>query len=483
MYYPVGRFGGAPPLLIPSTIWNPLDAWNVTLSNFNYTAEVSSGGADGSRPHAAWDNAEITSELKYWEVHIETGVSEDQNHPVLSFGMRLYLDAMGRTCALGDISNSYENRELRYVSDGPGHIETTTIPDIAVWHSNPGKAPFTIHDLIEVAGNYLTCDPTGVEGFEGGDNLCFAFNRLTGNLWLGKVIDGVATWFNSGDPENGINPQFSNMDCSEAQYFGSEVPWRFFFATTGINYATNPWRFNLATGNNIFPQKATPPVGFDGLTDPASTNIIGNVWSYRDSSGDWMTVTPFLANTSCWFGGGTIALNSANNYALSGGTMFLGNKYYFEMVCPTTGPQTWLGIALIGNSGTGDQNSGVVCLWNQAGTLADGTGSITINTTGVLGWHLDGSERLRIAVDLVNGKVWLGKVVAGVESWFNGGDPENGTNPQFENLPLTNNWVGKGVVISNAREVDYNVSAAHYLGSTPVGFKTTIPLIETFVAP
>lgn len=469
MYYPVINFED-----IVSTFWNPLDSYGCTLSANNYKVVVDDHGDDNTRPHAGWDNLELTTGKWYWEVHIVACSSSGQNFPRLSFGLRNRLDGMGIRIANPELSGSYEDREMRFNSDGGGSVLTSTQGDVAVWHSNPGVAPFTIHDLAEVAGNYFVVDDTGVSGFETGDVLMFALDRDAGLFWIGKN----GTWFNSGDPAAGTGYQFSNMDCSEAQYGATEVPWRFFFATTGLDYSISPLEFNLATGNSIFPQQYLPPTGFTALIDPASVETRGNVWSYRDSSGDFMSISTGL--NACWSAGGCIATGAVANYALSVGQFFLDGKYYWEMNAGVNfGSNQAFGAALLSDPGTGVTSDGTVCLWRQNGTLHDGVASITINTTGVSGWGI--SDVLMFAIDLVAGKMWIGKN----GTFFNSGNPATGSNPQFSGLPLTGIWVGKGIILSGPNDAILGGSGTGngaHVYAAPSGYTAGIPLVEIYSA-
>lgn len=458
---------------IHSTFWNPLDSYGVTLSNRNYSALVNSGGsADSTRPHAGWDNLELTTGKWYWEVRIETCTATG-TLPHLSFGLRNRLDGMAIRLSNPTFSGAYEDRELRYNSDGGGSIDTTTQGDVAVWHSNQGSAPEPVHDFVEVAGNYFAVTTTGVSGFSSGDVLMFALDRDAGNFWLGKN----GTWFNSGDPAAGTNPQFTNMDCSEAQYGGVEVPWRFFFATTGIDYSSTPLAFHLATGNELFPQIYSAPSGFTALVEPASTDTRGNVWNYRDSSGDFMSISTGM--NACWSAGGAIATGAVQNYALSVGQFFLEGKYYWEMNAGVNfGNNQAFGAALLSNPGTGLTTDGIVCLWKQDGTLHDGVASITMTTTGVTAWGI--SDVLMFAIDLDAGKMWIG--LNG--TWFNSGDPAAGTNPQFSGLPLTGIWCAKGVIISGPNDAILGGSGTGngaHVYAAPSGFTDGIPLVVEFV--
>lgn len=457
---------------VDTTFWNPLDSYGCTLSNRNYTVDVDDHGDDGTRPHAGWDNLEITSGKYYWEVRIETCSSVGVS-PVLSFGLRDRFDGMGIVNLGSDVSGSYEDRELRYNSDGGGSIDTTTQGDIAVWHSNQGTAPFTVHNFVETAGNYFAVTTTGVSGFTSGDVLMFALDRTVGNFWIGKN----GTWFNSGNPAAGTNPQFTNLDCSEAQYGAVEHPWRFFFATNAIDYSSNNLRFHLATGNDIFPHTYTAPTGFTKRVEASSTVVRGNVWNYRDSSSDFMSISTGL--NACWSSGGAIAVNAVQSYALSVGQMFLGGKYYWEMNAGLNfGSNQAFGAALLSDPGTGLTTDGKVCLWKQDGTLHDGNASITITTTGVTDW--EDEDVLMFAIDLDAGKMWIG--LNG--TWFNSGDPAAGTNPQFSGLPLTGIWCAKGIILSGANDAilggSGTGSGAHTYAA-PAGFTDGIPLVVEFV--
>jgi hypothetical protein len=262
------------------------------------------------------------------------------------------------------------------------------------------------------------------------------------------------------------------MDTSEAQYEGVEIPWRFFFATTGTDYSATPLKFHLATGTNLVPQTYAAPSGFTDFTDPSTMDVQGNFWSYRDSSGDWMSPSTGLYTSA--FAGGTIALNTGSNYAFSVGQMQLGGKYYWEMLNTSAEPQQHFGIALVGSGGTGNTSTGTVCLWGQAGGLTDGAASITMDTTGVAGWA--SLDDLMFAVDLDAGKMWIGTN----GTWFNSGDPAAGTNPQFSGLPLTGPWYAKGVVTAGARDSNFSYPGT-FNHATPSGFTTTIPVVVEYV--
>lgn len=466
MYYPVSCFDE-----VISTFWNPLDVYGCTLSNRNYTVLVDDhGSADNTRPHAGWDNLESTTEKQYWEVQVEICESSGIS-PQLSFGLRSAWDGMAIHRANNVLSGSYEERELRFNSDSGMVVAPSTIPDIAVWHSNPGTAPSPVHDFIEIQGNFFGVDITGVSGFEGGDVLMFALDRTAGNFWIGKN----GTWFNSGNPATSTNPQVTNMDCSEAQYGGMNQRWRFFFATTGINYGASPVKFHLATGSNIIPQQYSPPSGFTGFIAPSSiTSIPAPNWNFRDSGQDWMGASSTF--NFVWMVGNTIALNAVDQFAPSACQMHVGGKYYFEATNGVAEAQVYVGIALLLSGDQTQEDTGIQCLWRQTGALSDGSGSITIDSTGVSGWTTH--ERLMFAVDLVAGKMWIGKV----GTWFNSGDPAAGTNPQFSGLPLTNNWVVKTVVTNGARDMQFpgTVTVPDFDYTTPTGFTTGIPLVVPY---
>lgn len=77
--------------------------------------------------------------------------------------------------------------------------------------------------------------------------LCLAVDGPTGNVWVGRVFNGVRTWLNSGDPENGTNPSWTMTDTTS---------WRIAFSDEDFSNSTTvditPGHMNMVL----------PPAGF-----------------------------------------------------------------------------------------------------------------------------------------------------------------------------------------------------------------------------
>lgn len=142
-------------------------------------------------------------------------------------------------------------------------------------------------------------------------------------------------------------------------------------------------------------------------------------------------------------------------------------KFYVEMtylvkpsfgtmlgVCPATMPTT----TFIGSASGG------------ASIYADGANSIATWVNGVYsgtiaGHDVDvGSGFLKLAVDCVNGKAWLGTNAG----WVGGGDPAAGTNPTYTFSAATPMQIGASC--NNTDSATINFGNAAFSGAVPSGF-------------
>lgn len=440
MYYPVGRFDR-----IQSTFWNPLDQFRANLQNSNYTIAVNSEGGSLT-PCAGLENNTIFASGKwYWEIVVEQCTATGAN-PHASLGIRQNLD--GLSPAGGNIG-----ARVLY-SPGP-----SAVPNQTVWHSNSSGA------LVAEYGNHLTVTLTGVTGFSAGDRLMFAFDVGAGKLWLGKN----GTWFNSGDPAAGTNPQFTGFDTALQ---GGPFTWRFFFSgNSNVAYSGTPVKLHGAFGNSLFPQVYTPPTGFTSLLTKSAADFYA-AWNPRDSgpggAGGWqflssnMALSNYADNGSLFVGDSDVGGNSA-------ALLHPGSKYYFELSVGVSVTGTACSIRARNDAYEADNNIGTACIWVANGTLARGASTtIVMDSTGVTTYAT--TDRLMFAVDLVNNKMWVGKG----GTWTNGGNPAAGTNHQFSVLP-EDIWTIHATITSGSRS--FKIWApGDFLYSAPSGFNAGVPL-------
>jgi hypothetical protein len=455
---------------IVSTFWNPLDAYGVTLSNDNYTVTINSHGDDDStQPYAALENTAlfIGSTKYYWEIEIEACTSNG-NQPTLSFG---FLDRFDGPGFIGGAVNSpnYDDKDVRASAEAS---LTDLKPDGFFWHSNAGAiSPRAL--LVALGGNptaHVAVTTTGVSGFETGDILMFAHDRAAGKMWWGKN----GTWFNSGDPAAGTNPQVTNL--TEPSYSGGNDPqWRLVLATSNYPYASAEVIVNGAFGNSTFPQTYSAPTGFSSNL-PRSTEDFFAGWSTRGSNNKWLFSAADLqaistpGATGGWYNQGTLDLNDSSVVASSVAVLQAGGKYYFELE-PDLANNIALGICLFGQvSQTAD--SGTLARWRGDNSTLDqggGASPITVHTTGVSTFAAN--DTLMFAVDLANGLMWVGKN----GTWTNSGDPAAGTNYQFSSIPTDQKFIISCLIISNARRVMMFHPDDHAY-SAPTGFTNGVPV-------
>jgi len=442
MYYPVS----ADSEYIPSTFWNPLDAFGGVLSDENYTVDITAPGPGNgnNHPSAGVENCILfNSGSWYWEVPVELCPAGGVN-PHLTFGIRQSMQG------LGPKNNNVSSAAL--YSPGP-----STIPNIAYWVDTSGGV------AIGEEGNHLTVTTTGTSFFVAGDVLMFAFNVATGKLWIG--LNG--TWFNSGDPAAGTGEQFSGFDTALQ---GGPFSWRFFY--TGAFVVDNPIRFHGAFGNSLFPQAYAAPAGFTALLPPSSADYF-SAWNPNNSSlsgstginftGAFMGDNNWQVMGSLFVGNPTMALYSSPRLQPDG-------KYYWEATCNVSVTSTYVGISDLLTQISPNDSIGNKCLWKNDGTLYDGDASITMDTTGVTSFAT--TDRLKFAFDGPAGKMWIGNVASG---FFNSGDPAAGTNPQFSNIPADIVWQFMWMIAGNSKSVTMH-PPADFTGVTPTGFKKGIPL-------
>ena len=148
---------------------NPLGA-----GSYNALSEgnLRNTGNGGSGANGAPATMGARSGQWYWEVRITT---LNESHPTVGISAGSVSNATSPTT--GDIANL-----LKYTGDAAGLVEMSMTND--VW------------------GTYGETE-TGLEAFSAGDICMLALDIDNKKLWYGKN----GTWFNSGDPAAGSNPQ------------------------------------------------------------------------------------------------------------------------------------------------------------------------------------------------------------------------------------------------------------------------------------
>ena len=201
-------------------------------------------------------------------------------------------------------------------------------------------------------------------------------------------------------------------------------------STLGKDYSGN--------GNNWTPYNFTVTSGFDSdsVVDTPTNNFC--TLNPLDKHGNVSTVQGNLQTNSS---------SGGNHFPIFSTMSMKGGKYYMEYKCMNN-DNGWNvqimniehdGGSLATDSTVGNNASSV----NKVGYgLLVGSGRIRHNTflssPGDYGSALavNGAETGMCAVDLDNGKIWWGKE----GTFFNSGDPANGTNAAFENIDTSIHW-------------------------------------------
>ena len=219
-------------------------------------------------------------------------------------------------------------------------------------------------------------------------------------------------------------------------------------------YGTQGWYYNFSDNSNT--TSSTLGKDYSGNNNNTTPgNISVAAWPANDSVTDtptnnFCTLNPIDANSNVSTTNSNLETNSStggNHFPIFSSMSMKGGKYYMEYKCKN-GDNGWnvkiMNIeheagSLNTDSTVGNNTSAV----NKAGYgLLVGSGRIRHNTflssPGAYGSALavNGAETGMCAVDLDNGKIWWGKE----GTFFDSGDPANGTNAAFTGIDTDITW-------------------------------------------
>jgi len=148
-----------------------------------------------------------------------------------------------------------------------------------------------------------------------------------------------------------------------------------------------------------------------------------------------------------------------------------GGKFYWEVLIDTLANTSdiWLGVKRVADSAETSGNSPFPGSLGFA--LLRGSGST--NTAGA--WTTPGtpgsyaaSDVVMIALDCDTGQMWFGEN----GTWYDSGDPAGGTNPIFEDMPVTTDYCPFFSTdnTAGAVQVTLRATAAHLAHTIPSGF-------------
>lgn len=238
-----------------------------------------------------------------------------------------------------------------------------------------------------------------------GDILGFALDMNNNKLWL--AVNN--SWIGSGDPENGTNPQFEDVDIDAV-----------ISAACSLRYNGDMIRSRFNSGE----QSYSPPTGFSSIgTESFTVTDEAQAWDPDKINSD---ITLSDNNRLMTAGANGTDLTAISYWYVNSG------KWYWEIELTSIGGSyESFGIcskgSLSSNNFTKDTRSG----WNESWALmgngrAYHNGSYS-NVTG-----FSNGQTLGFALDVDNHKLWF----AVNNSWIESGDPENGTNPVFDDATM-----------------------------------------------
>lgn len=168
---------------------------------------------------------------------------------------------------------------------------------------------------------------------------------------------------------------------------------------------------------------------------------------------------------SAALGSGTTLSNSDRTAASSGNTSDLATggkssgKWYMEMT-KDSGSSTLIGVANSSSLRTNfpGENANSWAVYSANGNKYNsGTGA-------AYGTSYTNGDVVMVALDMDNGKVWMGKN----GTWYNSGDPAAGTNAAYTGLTGTLMIIGGGD--ATARSLTGNWGASAFTYTAPSGF-------------
>jgi hypothetical protein len=152
-----------------------------------------------------------------------------------------------------------------------------------------------------------------------------------------------------------------------------------------------------------------------------------------------------------------VSLNNTSDLATGGKST---GKWYMEMT------RTGTGSCLIGVANTSSSRA------NFPGENANSWAVYSVNgnkftggSGSAYGTSFASGDIVMVALDMDNGKVWMGKT----GTWYNSGDPEAGTNAAFTGLTGTLMIIGGGDA-ATSRTLSGNWGQAAFSHTIPPGF-------------
>lgn len=257
------------------------------------------------------------------------------------------------------------------------------------------------------------------------------------------LVDGTATTAGSfgQTDDNGVwtpkNTALSNLT------FGTNGFW----LTHSQN--SHPGTDNSGSGNRfVLANMNTANISKDSPSHNYST------WNPVDETGAVLTNgnTTFagVSNVSNW--------TTRSTFAVSSG------KWYYEV----TAPATITGVTRIGWQNTNEAMAAMASPAAGAGTyvVAVATGNKENNgSASAYGSAIVAKDVVMIAIDLDNGKVWMGKN----GTWFNSGNPVAGTNEAYSSI---SGLFSPVISTGDTNAWNTNFGSEQLIYTPPVGFKT-----------
>jgi len=249
-------------------------------------------------------------------------------------------------------------------------------------------------------------------------------------------------------------------DASDFGEYDTNGVWKI-KTSPSVTYGTNGF-FILKDGNSVTDQSGNGnnfTVGGGTLTNTEDSP--SNVFATLNPLAKMSTSTLSHGNTTEAKSNGkggvvsTLAVNSG--------------KYYCEVKINAVGVDPQIGIYAVGGSSKGYPTSYLGNSYDQApsmGWLVNAAYAIGYNASnsGSVGSAFDVGDIMMIALDMDNSKIWWGKN----GTWFNSGDPANGTNAQFTNVNSDYHAFATGSNASN-ESGNYSFNFGNgYFGTTAV---------------
>jgi hypothetical protein len=348
-------------------------------------------------------------------------------------------------------------QQLEFGQGATVYRKTTQVfRDPSAWyhfviHSDTTQATASNRLKIYINGIQITAFATSNDPSLNGDwalnnNVAHSIGADIPNTGARNYYSGYLTEVNFIDGSAKTPSDFGETDASTGvwkpkAYTGTYGTNGFYlkFADNSNTTAATLGKDSSGNGNNWTPNNfsVTAGAGNDSLVD-TPTNYGTDTGVGGEVRGNYCTLNPLDNQTTLSNGNLTQTTGAAERGCRSTFALPDSGLWYAEATVTSTttavGPSATFGLATstVSLSAAGYNTAGIWGLYSSNFAYINRNGTVS----GSLGFTLTAGDVVQVAVDIANGRAWLGRN----NTWYDGsngttGNPSSGTNPTFTSLP------------------------------------------------